>query len=149
MLLEATAVAKSGGNIDILAIGRSVGNPKIRAQHDNQLLDDESLVAKVTDQLVARQPWERVTEAAGGETSFRGRNRTKGAARLNTKSPGSDSYFLILMLRGRERKQGQCRPWHSYYLPLDYWPLYVSLKWRKDQISEYGLYTTGNLVLLE
>ncbi len=31
---------------------------------------------------------------------------------------------------------------HTYYLPLVFWPLSVSLKRTKNKISDFGLYTT-------
>jgi hypothetical protein len=48
-ILEVNAVAKSGN------ISGSVGNPKIGAQCDNQLMDNEGLVAKTAKHLVVRQ----------------------------------------------------------------------------------------------
>ncbi len=56
--MEANAVAKSGGGTGILAINKSLGSLKNRAQRDNQLLDDKSVIAKASDQLVVCQLWE-------------------------------------------------------------------------------------------
>jgi len=64
--VEANAVAKSGGGTGILAINKSLGSLKNRAQRDNQLLDDKSVIAKASDQLVVCQLWEGVTEVGGG-----------------------------------------------------------------------------------
>jgi len=66
-IVKADAVTKRGDNTGVGASNGSVGNPKVRTKHYNQPLDDEGLVLKATEQLVAHQPWKVVTEA-GGET---------------------------------------------------------------------------------
>ena len=51
-----------------------VGDPKIRSERSNQLLDKDELFAKATKDFTAQQ-WQREESAAGRETSIGGRIR--------------------------------------------------------------------------
>ena len=57
---------------------RSIGNPKVGAQHYNQPLGNEGLVVKTTEQLVARQPWKGAMKARGEDVGTRVREKRTG-----------------------------------------------------------------------
>ena len=59
---------------DLRMIRGGVGDPKIRSERSNQLLDEDETSAKATEDFTAQQ-WRREESAAGRETSIGGRIR--------------------------------------------------------------------------
>ncbi len=59
------AVAKSGDDGSIGAIGRGVDDPQTRIQCKNQPMDDKGLITKAMKNSMVCQLWEGVTNARG------------------------------------------------------------------------------------
>jgi hypothetical protein len=101
--------------VDVVALRDSrggVGNPKVKTERSNQLLDDKGLCAKTTKDFTAQQR-RREESAAGRKTSIGGRIRatTPGHETLTRRRKRGFSFKGgIIALRARGRKQGQCRP---------------------------------------
>ncbi len=64
--LDTNEVAKSGDNRRVRASGEGVRDPEGRAEHPNEVLNNDSLGVKAPKQFVVRQPRKGVREAGGG-----------------------------------------------------------------------------------
>jgi len=84
-----------------------VSDPKIRTECNNQLLDEEGLFVKATEELtVQHRPGEET--AAGRETSVEGRVRTT-TPRHETPTRKEQGFFLYIRAP-RERKEAGTMP---------------------------------------
>ncbi len=100
--------------VDVVALRDSrggVGNPKVKTERSNQLLDDEGLCAKTTMDFTAQQK-RREESAAGRKTSIGGRIRatTPGHETLTRRRKRGFFFKRWYNRAPRERKEAGTMP---------------------------------------